>query len=303
MKRSMILALACLLGAATTGEAQYGPYSTPVQPRTAYAPQQSAYAPAARPRPSAASRYQAKAPVQPHYRTASRPLPQRNLPYAPRVQAVSAPMTSVAQPLSQYAPAAPLGQAAPYVGQAMSPSQLPGWSDATIQGQGGMGAYAPQGPVAAPIAGPMAGPIAAPPMAGPVAGGGPIDDGADIDPGDGGYCGPGMGHHGGHGGHGGHGSGVHATAKAHWCWLRSTGDMPLHYPYFPHAHGYYYFRPYNVLHVLQQQEMVARWGQDPRNPYDNRFFERVYRDQEAAQEQDAPLTEEVVGVPPERFPR
>ena len=70
----------------------------------------------------------------------------------------------------------------------------------------------------------------------------------------------------------------------------STGDMPQHNPYFPNAHGYYYFRPYNVVHVLQQQEMVGRWGLDPRNPMDNRFFERIYQEQEAAQMQEAVTT-------------
>ncbi len=66
----------------------------------------------------------------------------------------------------------------------------------------------------------------------------------------------------------------------------STGDMPQHIPYFPNAHGYYYFHPYNVIHVNQQQEMVTRWGLDARNPMDNRFLERIYQEQEAAQLQD-----------------
>lgn len=75
-----------------------------------------------------------------------------------------------------------------------------------------------------------------------------------------------------------------------WGWYvtfwHSTGDMPQHLPYFPNAHGYYYFHPYNVIHINQQQEMVARWGLDPRNPLDNRFFERIYQEQEAAQIND-----------------
>ncbi len=66
----------------------------------------------------------------------------------------------------------------------------------------------------------------------------------------------------------------------------SPGDMPQHYPYFPNAHGYYYYRPYNVIHIPQQQEMINRWGLDPRNTMDNRFFERIYQEQENLQGQD-----------------
>ena len=40
-------------------------------------------------------------------------------------------------------------------------------------------------------------------------------------------------------------------------------------------HGYYYFRPYHHSHVTQQQ-MVTAWGGDPRNPYANEIFQRVY---------------------------
>ena len=41
-------------------------------------------------------------------------------------------------------------------------------------------------------------------------------------------------------------------------------------------HGYYYFRPYHVMHVYSQQELATRWGGDPRNPYDNTMFQRIY---------------------------
>lgn len=59
-------------------------------------------------------------------------------------------------------------------------------------------------------------------------------------------------------------------------WLCTTGDMPQHVPYQAEGRGYYYFRPYHVMHVFAQQEMATRWGADPRNPYDNRFFEKFY---------------------------
>jgi hypothetical protein len=63
----------------------------------------------------------------------------------------------------------------------------------------------------------------------------------------------------------------------HSCCFRSPGDMVLHMPFFGTTHGYYYFRPYHVMHVFSQQELATRWGGDPRNPYDNRMFERVYQ--------------------------
>jgi hypothetical protein len=47
-------------------------------------------------------------------------------------------------------------------------------------------------------------------------------------------------------------------------------------PFFGTTHGYYYFRPYHVMHVFSQQELATRWGGDPRNPYDNTIFQRIY---------------------------
>ncbi|MGC3966114.1 MAG: hypothetical protein QM775_01705 [Pirellulales bacterium] len=48
-------------------------------------------------------------------------------------------------------------------------------------------------------------------------------------------------------------------------------------PHFGTTHGYYYFRPYHVMHVFSQQELATRWGGDPRNPYDNTMFQSVYQ--------------------------
>lgn len=56
----------------------------------------------------------------------------------------------------------------------------------------------------------------------------------------------------------------------------TTGDMAQHTPFFGTTHGYYYFRPYHVMHVFSQQELATRWGGDPRNPYDNTMFQRIY---------------------------
>jgi len=61
------------------------------------------------------------------------------------------------------------------------------------------------------------------------------------------------------------------------CLLHSTGDLVQHMPHFGTTHGYYYFRPYHVMHVFSQQELVTRWGGDPRNPYDNTMFQNVYQ--------------------------
>jgi hypothetical protein len=58
--------------------------------------------------------------------------------------------------------------------------------------------------------------------------------------------------------------------------VRSTGDMAPHMPFFGTTHGYYYFRPYHVMHVFSQQELATRWGGDARNPYDNSMFQKVY---------------------------
>jgi hypothetical protein len=73
-------------------------------------------------------------------------------------------------------------------------------------------------------------------------------------------------------------------------------DLVPHLPYFPPRHGYYYFRPYNIAHLQRHQEMVVRWGEDPRNPYGNEVFTRVYAALENAGP-GSPFLEELV-VPP-----
>ena len=51
--------------------------------------------------------------------------------------------------------------------------------------------------------------------------------------------------------------------------------------YWPAEHGYYYFRPYHMVHVKDQREIARSWGEDPRNPYDHKVFDRVYQALEA----------------------
>jgi hypothetical protein len=68
--------------------------------------------------------------------------------------------------------------------------------------------------------------------------------------------------------------GPYGTPHKDWC--ISPCNMYQHYPYWPKDHGYYYFRPYHMMHVVQQRELAASWGEDPRNPYAHKVFDRVY---------------------------
>lgn len=89
-----------------------------------------------------------------------------------------------------------------------------------------------------------------------------------------------------------------------WCrggvgigWRRREYEMPMHYPYYPPLHGYYYFHPYHPSHVAAHQAFVARFGVDPRNPYCNDFFRTIYAEYRASQHE---RVGEVVRVPPVR---
>jgi len=59
-------------------------------------------------------------------------------------------------------------------------------------------------------------------------------------------------------------------------WLSPCNLVP-HLPYPPAAHGWYYFRPYNVDQLPQIRQVVIGWGGDPRNPCSNEIFQSVYR--------------------------
>lgn len=88
------------------------------------------------------------------------------------------------------------------------------------------------------------------------------------------------------------------------CWCSPCNLIP-HYPYYPAAHGYYYFRPYHYTHIALQQHLVSRWGGDPRHPYANEIFDRVYAelDAEGKVEDAAPLIEvPSQGLPKEELP-
>jgi hypothetical protein len=65
----------------------------------------------------------------------------------------------------------------------------------------------------------------------------------------------------------------------HLCGLlhhKTPGNFVPHLPNCVSTRGYYYFRPYHVMHVYSQQELASRWGGDSRNPYDNSMFEEIY---------------------------
>jgi hypothetical protein len=64
--------------------------------------------------------------------------------------------------------------------------------------------------------------------------------------------------------------------------MNTTGDMIPHYPYLPKYHGYYYYRPYNYIMVLEHQYEALSLGGDPRAPYANKLFERIYAEFDAA---------------------
>ncbi|MEX1039626.1 MAG: hypothetical protein WDZ51_03275 [Pirellulaceae bacterium] len=61
----------------------------------------------------------------------------------------------------------------------------------------------------------------------------------------------------------------------------APGNMTPRYPYEAYPQTYYYFRPYNMLHIPQQQEIARGWVDDPGLPYSNGVFAKVYAEYEA----------------------
>ncbi len=54
------------------------------------------------------------------------------------------------------------------------------------------------------------------------------------------------------------------------------GDLYPHYPYYPIQHGYYYFRPYNHMHVEEASALAAQMGGDPKAPYSVEFLYKYF---------------------------
>ncbi len=92
-----------------------------------------------------------------------------------------------------------------------------------------------------------------------------------------------LGCHGGcHGGCYGCGHG-HGGFYARHClpspW-HAPGNMTPHIPYVAYPKTYYYFRPYNMLHIPDQQARAAAWVENPALPYSNGIFDKVYAELE-----------------------
>lgn len=95
----------------------------------------------------------------------------------------------------------------------------------------------------------------------------------------------------GHGGKCGHGGLFHGCGLGHHggYWAKhclpspwhAPGNMAPRFPYEAYPHTYYYFRPYNMLHIPQQQEIARGWVDDPGLPYSNGVFAKVYAEYEA----------------------
>ena len=65
----------------------------------------------------------------------------------------------------------------------------------------------------------------------------------------------------------------------------STCTLYPHYAYFPECHGYYYFTPYNWVHIDQHRMTIP--GQNFKNPYSNAVFDRLYAGRENTGDRDS----------------
>jgi|GEM_PF-1397421 len=81
--------------------------------------------------------------------------------------------------------------------------------------------------------------------------------------------------------------------KCWWFGKRSTCDMPQHFPYPPEFHGYYYFAPYNYVHVLQHQQIAPMLGSVPFAPYETNLH-KVYVDAVGEREATRPASDGVL---------
>jgi hypothetical protein len=81
--------------------------------------------------------------------------------------------------------------------------------------------------------------------------------------------------------------------KCWWFGKHSTCDMPQHFPYPPEFHGYYYFLPYNYVHVLQHQQIAPMLGSVPFAPYET-DLQKVYVDAVGEKEATRPAGDGVL---------
>ena len=269
MKRILfaLTAVACFGAAASQAMAQYQAQPQYRQPYSPYA------AAAARPAAGPAAGNYAR-PAYPVQQTAMRPstntyaaTPASNFalkplnPPSPATQRILMANRNQPTPAPAARPTgAPAAAAPSTVRLPPSPAQANWNAPPYASYDNGAAAYASGG-------GMGAAPVNAQADAGPIAGGAPCQTG-DCNGGDCGGCGIGRCC--------GLGSLCCGCGLGHACCIRSTGDLVQHTPFFGTTHGYYYFRPYHVMHVFSQQELATRWGGDPRNPYDNTIFQKTY---------------------------
>ena len=65
-------------------------------------------------------------------------------------------------------------------------------------------------------------------------------------------------------------------ARPWWKWWACARVRLPHLAYPPPVPGSYYFRPYSVIGLRDNQADALLWGGDPRDPYSNDLFQRVY---------------------------
>ena len=61
----------------------------------------------------------------------------------------------------------------------------------------------------------------------------------------------------------------------------APGNMMPHLPYHTANMRYYYFRPYNHMHIPVQQAEAVSVGTSPALPYSNAIFQRAYAEVES----------------------
>jgi len=82
---------------------------------------------------------------------------------------------------------------------------------------------------------------------------------------------------------------------------RAPGNMYPHLPYHTASMRYYYFRPYNYMHIPIQQAEAVSVGIPASQPYSNSIFQRVYAEVEAGTYPEtvpAPTQPQVPPAPP-----
>lgn len=82
---------------------------------------------------------------------------------------------------------------------------------------------------------------------------------------------------------------------------RAPGNMGPHIPYETANMRYYYFRPYNYMHIPIQQAEAVSVGIPASLPYSNSIFQRVYAEIEAGvipEAVPAPMQPQAPPAPP-----